>query len=114
MRVEGEGGSQDGAVAVGLPRNHLPIPLIEVRANIMFCFPSTFMFSTRRMCWNSLIATRDCTKTTQKDGNDTIFFAEKEEIAAEALALGRLGICILGFPRSVLCCGYSHPLCFIH
>ena len=28
----------------------LPIPLIEVRANMIFCFPSTFVLSTRRMC----------------------------------------------------------------
>ena len=27
-----------------------PIPLIEVIANIIFCFPSTFVFCTRRMC----------------------------------------------------------------
>jgi len=40
--------------------NRLPIPLIEVRANIIFCFPSTLVFSTRRMCWKSSFATRDC------------------------------------------------------
>lgn len=42
--------------------NRLPIPLMEVRANIMFCLPSTFVFSTRRMCWKSSFATRDCTQ----------------------------------------------------
>jgi len=37
-----------------------PIPLMEVRANIIFCFPSTFVLRTRSMCWNSSLATRDC------------------------------------------------------
>ena len=36
-----------------------PIPLMEVRANIIFCFPSTLVFSTRRMCWKSSFATSD-------------------------------------------------------
>jgi len=40
--------------------NLLPIPLIEVIANCIFCFPSTFVFNTRRMCWNSSFATKDC------------------------------------------------------
>jgi len=102
--------------------NRLPIPLIEVRANIIFCLPSTFVFSTRRMCWKSSFATTDCNQDhikssilqTQKkkkkkkqllklqkeknasfkDGNDTIFFAE-------ALDLCRLGICTIGFRSSV-------------
>lgn len=39
--------------------NRLPIPLIEVRANIIFCFPSTFVFKTRSMCWKSSFATSD-------------------------------------------------------
>ena len=30
--------------------NLLPIPLIAVMANIIFCLPSTLVFSTRRMC----------------------------------------------------------------
>lgn len=37
-----------------------PIPLIEVIANMIFCFPSTFVFCTRRMCWKSSFATSDC------------------------------------------------------
>lgn len=41
--------------------NRLPIPLIEVRANIIFCLPSTFVFRTRRICWNSSFATKDYT-----------------------------------------------------
>jgi len=40
--------------------NLLPIPLMEVRANMIFCLPSTLVFSTRRMCWNSSFATRAC------------------------------------------------------
>lgn len=30
--------------------NRRPTPLIEVRANIIFCLPSTFVFSTRKIC----------------------------------------------------------------
>ncbi|KAL0437467.1 UNVERIFIED_CONTAM: hypothetical protein Sradi_0454600 [Sesamum radiatum] len=37
-----------------------PIPLIEVKANMIFCFPSTLVFCTRRMCWKSSFATSDC------------------------------------------------------
>ncbi|KAL0370503.1 UNVERIFIED_CONTAM: hypothetical protein Sangu_0368400 [Sesamum angustifolium] len=37
-----------------------PIPLIEVKANMIFCFPSTLVFCTRRMCWKSSFATTDC------------------------------------------------------
>ena len=29
----------------------LPIPLMEVRANITLVFPSMFVLRTRRMCW---------------------------------------------------------------
>jgi len=99
--------------------NRLPIPLIEVRANIMFCLPSTFVFSTRRMCWKSSFATRDCTRNHIKTQfskhiqKDTILKLEKEKNAyferwdgtiffAEALSLCRWGICIVGFLRSVL------------
>jgi hypothetical protein len=38
-----------------------PIPLMAVRAYITFCLPSTLVFSTRRMCWKSSPAIRDCT-----------------------------------------------------
>ena len=40
--------------------NRRPIPLMAVMAYITFCLPSTLVFSTRRMCWNSSPATRDC------------------------------------------------------
>jgi hypothetical protein len=43
--------------------NLLPIPLIEVIANMIFCFPSTLVFNTRRMCWNSSFATKDYQKS---------------------------------------------------
>ena len=43
-----------------------PIPLIAVRANITFCFPSTLVFWIRRMCWNSSFATRAYTFYTTK------------------------------------------------
>ena len=43
-----------------------PIPLMEVRANMIFCLPSTFVFCTRRMCWNSSFATSDCKIKQQK------------------------------------------------
>jgi len=48
------------AILLQMLVNCLPIPLIEVRANIIFCFPSTFVFSTRRMCWKYSFTTRDC------------------------------------------------------
>jgi len=40
--------------------NRRPIPLMAVMAYMTFCLPSTLVFSTRRMCWNSSPATRDC------------------------------------------------------
>jgi hypothetical protein len=36
-----------------------PTPLMEVSANMIFCFPSTFVFSRRRMCWKSSPAISD-------------------------------------------------------
>ncbi len=37
-----------------------PIPRIAVMAYITFSLPSTLVLSTRRMCWNSSPAMRDC------------------------------------------------------
>ncbi len=36
------------------------IPLMAVMAYMIFCLPSTLVFSTRRMCWNASPAMRDC------------------------------------------------------
>ena len=49
-----------------------PIPLIEVRANMIFCFPSTFVFRTRRMCWKSSFATSDCRSKSPPETKDLI------------------------------------------
>lgn len=43
-----------------------PTPLMEVRANMIFFFPSTFVFSRRRMCWKSSFAIRDCNTPRKK------------------------------------------------
>ena len=43
-----------------------PIPLMEVKANIIFCFPSTLVLRTRRICWKSSFATRDITTLQRK------------------------------------------------
>ena len=40
--------------------NRRPIPLMEVMANMIFCLPSTLVFSTRKMCWKLSSARRDC------------------------------------------------------
>ena len=48
-----------------------PIPLMEVRANMIFCFPSTFVLSTRSMCWNSSFATKDWHRQIKKHVNQT-------------------------------------------
>jgi hypothetical protein len=37
-----------------------PIPRMAVMAYMTFCLPSTLVLSTRRMCWNSSPARRDC------------------------------------------------------
>ena len=37
-----------------------PTPLMEVKANMIFWRPSTFVFRTRRMCWKSSFAMSDC------------------------------------------------------
>jgi len=37
----------------------LPTPLMAVIANMIFVFPSMFVFITRRMCWNFSGTTRD-------------------------------------------------------
>lgn len=37
-----------------------PMPLMAVRAYMIFCLPSTFVFSTRRMCVKLSLPTRDC------------------------------------------------------
>uniref|UniRef100_A0A8D8U9R5 Uncharacterized protein n=1 Tax=Cacopsylla melanoneura TaxID=428564 RepID=A0A8D8U9R5_9HEMI len=39
--------------------NLLPQPLMAVRANMTFLFPSMFVDITRRMCWNFSGITRD-------------------------------------------------------
>ena len=36
-----------------------PIPLMEVRAYMIFSLPSTLVFSRRRMCWNSMPTSRE-------------------------------------------------------
>ncbi len=40
--------------------NRRPTPLMEVRANMIFCLPSTLVLSTRRICWKSSFAISDC------------------------------------------------------
>ncbi len=41
--------------------NRLPIPLMAVKAYIIFLFPSTLVLEIRRMCWKPLSGTkRDC------------------------------------------------------
>ena len=45
--------------------NRRPMPLMAVMAYMTFCLPSTLVFSTRRMCWNSSPATRDCRAACQ-------------------------------------------------
>ncbi len=56
--------------------NRRPIPLMAVMAYMTFCLPSTLVFSTRRMCWNSSPATRDCAAGTdfcqQRDGGNEV------------------------------------------
>lgn len=41
------------------------IPLMAVMAYMIFCLPSTLVFSTRRMCWKASPAMRDCKTPTQ-------------------------------------------------
>jgi hypothetical protein len=38
---------------------------MEVMANMIFCLPSTLVFSRRRMCWKSSPATSDCNRNSQ-------------------------------------------------
>jgi hypothetical protein len=45
--------------------NRRPIPLMEVMANMIFCLPSTLVFSRRRMCWKSSPATSDYNRNSQ-------------------------------------------------
>lgn len=54
--------------------NLLPIPLMDVIANIIFCFPSTFVFRTRSMCWKSSFATRDYTPPSHKKKKTKLFY----------------------------------------
>ena len=42
-----------------------PMPLMAVRAYMIFCLPSTLVFSTRRMCVKLSLPTRDCTGATR-------------------------------------------------
>ncbi len=40
--------------------NRRPTPLMEVKANMIFCLPSTLVLSTRKICWKSSFAMSDC------------------------------------------------------
>ncbi len=39
--------------------NRRPTPLMEVKANMIFCLPSTLVLSTRKICWKSSFAMSD-------------------------------------------------------
>ncbi len=52
--------------------NRRPTPLIEVRANMIFCLPSTFVLSTRRICWKSSFAMSDCNRPRNKKKKPSI------------------------------------------
>jgi len=45
----------------------LPMPLMAVRANRMFLFPSMLVLSTRRMCWKLAGITRDMVEAVNKN-----------------------------------------------
>ncbi len=45
-----------------------PTPLMAVRAKTIFCLPSMFVLSTRRMCWKSSCCTKACNRSINEDG----------------------------------------------
>jgi hypothetical protein len=72
-----------------------PIPLMEVMANMIFCLPSTLVFSRRRMCWKSSPATSDYNKRNiqPRVNSDQLAAKEAEERVAEAYHGGGVRWC---------------------
>jgi hypothetical protein len=79
--------------------NRRPTPLIEVRANMIFCLPSTFVLSTRRICWKSSFAMSDCNHPRNKKKNH-----QYSSFPSEPLV--HVDDAIIPFPKAI---GNRHP-----